>query len=51
MSKDELLRLFLLFMFVFQSLEEGVKWLLGHKRPMRAARMKAYWQVLRSGLK
>ncbi len=47
----KLLRFFLLFMFVFQCLEEGAKWLLGHKRPLRAARVKAYWQVLQSGLK
>ncbi|MCL5951645.1 MAG: glycosyltransferase family 2 protein [Chloroflexi bacterium] len=45
------LRLFLLLMFAFQLLEEGAKWLLGHKRPLRAARVRAYWQVLASGLK
>ncbi len=45
-----LLRAFLLSMFGFQLLEEGSKWLLGHKRPLRAARVKAYWQVLKSGL-
>ncbi len=47
----ELLRLFLLGMFAFQSAEESLKWLVGHKRPLRAARVRAYWQVLRSGLK
>jgi N-acetylglucosaminyl-diphospho-decaprenol L-rhamnosyltransferase len=45
-----LLRAFLLAMFAFQILEESAKWLLGHKRPLRAGRVKAYWQVLRSGL-
>jgi N-acetylglucosaminyl-diphospho-decaprenol L-rhamnosyltransferase len=46
-----LLRTFLLGMFLFQIIEEGAKWLLGHKRTLRASRIKAYWQVLRSGLK
>jgi N-acetylglucosaminyl-diphospho-decaprenol L-rhamnosyltransferase len=46
-----LLRIFLLGMFAYQLLEESVKWLVGHKRPLRGARAKAYWQVLRSGLK
>ncbi|MBI4789357.1 MAG: glycosyltransferase family 2 protein [Chloroflexi bacterium] len=47
----EILRAFLLLMFAFQIAEEGGKWLLGHKREMRAARVRAYWQVLASGLK
>jgi N-acetylglucosaminyl-diphospho-decaprenol L-rhamnosyltransferase len=46
-----LLRAFLLGMFASQTVEEGAKWLLGHKRPLRASRIRAYWQVLRSGLK
>ncbi|MGB8644782.1 MAG: glycosyltransferase family 2 protein [Anaerolineae bacterium] len=50
-GQAESLRLFLLGMFAFQSSEEGLKWLLGHKRPLRAARVRAYWQVLKSGLK
>ncbi len=45
------LRLFLLATYVWQLLEEGVKWLLGHKRPLRASRVRAYWTVLRSGLR
>lgn len=45
------LRLFLLGMFAFQLVEEGLKWLVGHKRGLRAARVRAYWQVLKSGLK
>jgi N-acetylglucosaminyl-diphospho-decaprenol L-rhamnosyltransferase len=46
----EALRLFLLATYAYQLVEEGLKWLVGHKRPLRAARVKAYWQVLRSGL-
>lgn len=46
-----LLRACLLSMFVFQIGEEGAKWLLGHKRPLRANRVKAYWQVITSGLR
>ena len=45
-----LVRLFLLATFGFQWLEETLKWLIGHKRPLRRERMAAYWQVLRSGL-
>ena len=47
----EVLRLFLLITYVYQMVEEGLKWLLGHKRPLRAARVRAYWQVLCSGLR
>ena len=47
----ELLRWWLLATFVFQWLREGAKWLLGRKRTLRAQRMRAYGQVLRSGLK
>jgi GT2 family glycosyltransferase len=47
----ELLRWWLLTTFIFQWLREGVKWLLGHKRDLRAQRMAAYRQVLRSRLK
>ncbi len=46
-----LLRAFLLLTYAYQLALEGAKWLLGHKRPLRAARVKAYWQVLRSGLR
>ena len=46
-----LLRLFLLGCYVWQSLLEGVKWLLGHRRSLRAQRLGAYWQVLQSGLR
>ena len=47
----EVLRWYLLGHFALQLGLEAAKWLLGHKRPLRAARMKAYGQVLKSGLK
>lgn len=46
-----LLRTFLLGTFSYQLIEESAKWLVGHKRPLRERRVKAYWQVLKSGLK
>jgi N-acetylglucosaminyl-diphospho-decaprenol L-rhamnosyltransferase len=46
----ETLRVFLLGNFLFQLGLEAAKWLIGSRRPMRAARVAAYWQVLRSGL-
>ncbi len=46
----EWLRWWLLATFVFQWLREGGKWLIGHKRPLRAQRMAAYAEVLRSRL-
>ncbi len=45
------LRGFLLTSYAWQLMVEGVKWLIGHKRPLRAQRMGAYWQVLGSGLR
>jgi GT2 family glycosyltransferase len=47
----EALRGFLLTTYVYQLGREGLKWLVGHKRPLRAERVKAYRQVLRSGLR
>ena len=47
----EILRAFLLATFAFQIARESVKWTLGHKRALRAQRVKAYWQVLISQLK
>ncbi|MBI5648878.1 MAG: glycosyltransferase family 2 protein, partial [Chloroflexi bacterium] len=47
----EILRAFLLATFVFQIARESIKWLLGHKRALRAQRVRAYLQVLQSGLK
>ena len=46
-----LLRAFLLSTYVYQLAREGGKWLVGHKRPLRAERVRAYRQVLRSGLR
>jgi hypothetical protein len=45
------LRLFLLGNYAWQLGLEGAKWLVGHRRPLRAERVAAYWQVLRSGLR
>jgi len=45
------LRAFLLATYAYQWAVEGSKWLLGHKRPLRAQRLAAYGQVLRSGLR
>ncbi len=47
----ELLRGFLLATYLYQAAREGLKWLVGHKRPLRAERLRAYGQVLRSGLR
>jgi N-acetylglucosaminyl-diphospho-decaprenol L-rhamnosyltransferase len=45
------LRTFLLATYVYMGAVEGGKWLLGHKRPLRAQRLAAYRQVLASGLR
>lgn len=45
------LRWWLLLTFLYQWLREGGKWLVGHKRALRAERMRAYGQVLRSRLR
>ena len=50
-AQAELLRWFLLATYVYQWAREGLKWLVGHKRPLRAERLRAYRQVLRSGLR
>jgi N-acetylglucosaminyl-diphospho-decaprenol L-rhamnosyltransferase len=47
----EALRLFLLVNYVWQLGVEGAKWLVGHRRSLRAQRVATYWQVLRSGLR
>ncbi len=46
-----LLRGFLLGNYLWQMGVEGAKWLVGHKRPLRAQRIAAYRQVLESRLK
>jgi N-acetylglucosaminyl-diphospho-decaprenol L-rhamnosyltransferase len=43
----EVLRLVLLGNYLWQIGVEGAKWLLGHKRPLRAERIAAYRQVVR----
>lgn len=45
------LRVFLLLNYAVQLAEESVKFALGHKRDLRRGRIRAYAQVLRSGLK
>ncbi len=49
--RGETLRLFLLVTYVWQMIVEALKWLAGHRRPLRYRRMVAYWQVVRSGLR
>jgi GT2 family glycosyltransferase len=44
------LRLFLLATYLVQALLEGGKWLLGHKRRLRAARVRQYVRIVLSGL-
>ncbi len=44
------LRVFLLMSYGVQLLIEGAKWAIGHKRELRCERVKAYWQVLKTGL-
>lgn len=46
-----LLRIFLLLTYCWQLLLEGLKGVVGHRRLLRWQRVKAYWQVLRSGLR
>lgn len=41
---------FLLFGYLVQIVLEGGKWLVGHRRPLRAQRVRSYWQLLRTGL-
>ncbi|GAB4443182.1 MAG: glycosyltransferase family 2 protein [Anaerolineae bacterium] len=47
----EALRAVLLLNFAWQLALEGAKYVIGHRRDLRRARIGAYWQVLRSGLK
>jgi len=47
----EALRCWLLGQYVWQSTVEGLKWLAGHRRDLRAARIAAYRCVIRSGLR
>lgn len=45
-----LLRLWLLGNYMWQLGVEGVKWLVGSQRELRAQRLRAYWAVLQTGL-
>lgn len=47
----ETLRLVILGTYILRLVEEWGKWLVGHKREMRRQRIRAYQQVLRSGLR
>jgi GT2 family glycosyltransferase len=47
----EVLRVWLLGQYLWQAALEGAKWLVGHRRDLRAARLRAYGRVLRSGLR
>lgn len=44
-------RIALLMLYAWQLMLEAVKGALGHKRELRRERVRAYWQVLRSGLR
>lgn len=44
-------RIILLTNYAWQIALEAAKWLVGHRRPLRAERIRAYCAVLRSGLK
>ena len=48
---SETLRLFLLAAFGGECCVEALKWVLGSKRSLRRARLAAYAQLLRSGLR
>ena len=50
-GRGEVLRLYLLATYLWQTMVEGLKWLVGHKRHLRRQRVAAYSQVLRSGLR
>jgi N-acetylglucosaminyl-diphospho-decaprenol L-rhamnosyltransferase len=50
-GQTAVLRAFLLLNYLWQMGLEAAKGALGHKRPLRQQRVKAYWQVIRSGLR
>lgn len=47
---EGIVRCFLLGTYVVQAVVEGAKWLLGHQRSLRTARVRQYAQIVRSGL-
>ncbi|MSP13608.1 MAG: glycosyltransferase family 2 protein [Chloroflexi bacterium] len=48
--ETQTLRWGILLQYALALVEESFKWSLGHKRPLRAARVRAYWDLLASGL-
>ena len=50
-GQARLLRGWLRLLYAAQMGSEAVKWLLGHKRPLRTARIAAYMQLLGNGLR
>lgn len=49
--QSEILRYFTLTLFAYRLAQETAKYVLGHRRPLRAQRITAYRQVLANGLK
>jgi len=49
--QGEVLRTYLLAGYLWQTLVEAFKWLMGHKRPLRRERVATYWRVVSSGLR
>lgn len=47
----ELIRRYLLATYIAQTASEAAKWVVGHKRGLRAERLRMYRQVLQSGLR
>ncbi len=45
------LRAWIIAQYLWQTAIEGLKWLLGHRRTLRSSRVRAYRQVIRSGLR
>lgn len=50
-SEANLLRVILLSNYLFQMVLEAAKGVLGHKRALRWQRVRAYWEVIRTGLR
>lgn len=46
-----ILRVSILSMYAYEWVIESLKWLIGHKRPMRLQRVRAYGHLIRSGLR
>jgi N-acetylglucosaminyl-diphospho-decaprenol L-rhamnosyltransferase len=46
-----ILRVLILVMYTYEWVIESLKWLIGHKRTKRLERVRAYGQVIRSGLR